>query len=147
MINRGYTFGKHERLSSRKSISLLFEEGNSFFSYPFTVIWRPVEPLPRTNLQAGISVPKKLFKRAVDRNRIKRIIREAWRHNKNELCNYLEQHDINVVIMMVYAGREIPTLTGMNVRTARLIEKFLLLLDSSPLPVKGGEISGSRLKD
>jgi len=134
MTNRGYTFSKHERLSSRKSIAILFEDGHSFFSFPFTVVWRLCEPLPLTNAQAAISVPKKAFKRAVDRNRIKRITREAWRHHKHVLYNYLEQQDKHIVIMLVYAGKEMPSQEDMNIRIARLIEKISLLLGNFPVP-------------
>jgi len=142
MTNPGYSFNKQERLSSRKSILLLFEQGSSFFSYPFTVVWRLSEPLSGSHMQVAISVPKKLFKRAVDRNRIKRITREAWRYHKSELCAYLEQHDKHIVIMLVYAGKELPGQADMNVRITRLIEKFLLILQDVILPESEKEIPG-----
>lgn len=130
MINRGYTFSKQERLSSRKSIALLFEDGNSFFSYPFSVVWRYSESLPLSPAQVAISVPKKSFRRAVDRNRIKRITREAWRHQKGRLYNNLEQHNKQVVIMLIYAGKELPLQNDMNSQVEKLVTKFSLLLEN-----------------
>ncbi|MEZ4999804.1 MAG: ribonuclease P protein component [Bacteroidales bacterium] len=128
MGNTGYTFSKAERLSSRKAITELFEDGNSFFYHPFTVVWRAAGGDNEFPARVGISVPKKTFKRAVDRNRIKRITREAWRHNKQTLYNFLNLHNKEVVIMLIYTGRELPSLKEMNERIEKLVAKFSLIL-------------------
>jgi ribonuclease P protein component len=143
MTNRLYTFTKNERLSSRKSIAALFDDGNSFFSFPFTVIWRFCDPIPGSNIQVAISVPKKTFRRAVDRNHIKRIVREAWRHQKHGLSNYLEQQDKQVVIMLIYMAKEIHGQDDINNRIARLIDKFSLLLRNYS-QIETGEETGKK---
>ena len=77
-----FTFKKSERLSQKKLIQELFDKGSSFYLYPFKVFFLPNEQ-PINQVMA--SVPKSIFKRAVDRNAIKRRIREGYRLNKQKL--------------------------------------------------------------
>jgi ribonuclease P protein component len=78
------TFKKVERLHKKKLIKELFEKGSSFYLFPFKVMYKEA-PSEVTNSQILISVPKRTFKKAVDRNKIKRRIREAYRLNKENL--------------------------------------------------------------
>ncbi len=82
--NNDFSFKKIERLHHRNDIQELFEKGSSFYLYPFKVIYRD-EPLDSKikPQQILISVPKRKFKKAPDRNFIKRQVREAYRHHKN----------------------------------------------------------------
>lgn len=80
-----FTFRKEERLTKEKNIQELFEKGSSFYLFPFKVFFIP-NPDPSYRLhQVLISVSKKNFKRAVDRNLIKRRMREAYRLQKQSL--------------------------------------------------------------
>lgn len=79
-----YTFKKEERLCSRKHLDLLFKNGSSFLLYPFRVSYIFVDEPAEVQAQVVINVPKKRYKRAVDRNLLKRRIREAYRLNKQE---------------------------------------------------------------
>ena len=76
------TFGKSEKLCSKKSIKELFNRGSSFYIHPFKVIFLPNPDQDVTQHQLLISVPKRIFKKAVDRNKLKRRIKEAYRLNK-----------------------------------------------------------------
>ncbi|KLT67591.1 ribonuclease P protein component [Pedobacter sp. BMA] len=79
-----YTFNKEERLCSRKHLDLLFKNGSSFLLYPFRISYLFIESPAEVKAQVVINVPKKRYKRAVDRNLLKRRIREAYRLNKQE---------------------------------------------------------------
>jgi ribonuclease P protein component len=96
------TFNKSERLSSKVSIDSLFEKGKSFNSFPFKVIWLEAEQ-SNTPAKIVISVPKRSFKRAVDRNRIKRQIREAYRKNKDSFYNSLDEK--KVLLILIYTAK------------------------------------------
>lgn len=102
------TFGKDEKLKSKKIIDQLFKEGKSVSINGFTLVYL-VKPLSTFYpAQAGFSVPKKFFKHAVDRNRIKRLMREAYRMNKISLYENLSERKEQMVIMFVYKGKELP---------------------------------------
>ncbi|PWS30128.1 ribonuclease P protein component [Pedobacter paludis] len=79
-----YTFKKEERLCSRKYLDLLFKNGSSFLLYPFRISYIFIDLPADVQAQVVINVPKKRYKRAVDRNLLKRRIREAYRLNKQE---------------------------------------------------------------
>jgi len=98
---RRFTFKKEEKLASEKWIKELFERGSSFYLHPFKVIFR-LHPKQELSNQVLISVPVRNFKRAVDRNRIKRFIREAYRLNKHELVSNQKW-----LIAYIYTAKEI----------------------------------------
>ncbi len=102
------TFAKDEKLKSNKIIDQLFQEGKSVSSNGFTLVYlaRPLHTFYPA--QAGFSVPKKHFKLSVDRNRIKRLMREAYRNNKIPLYKKLVEREKQMAIMFVYKGKELP---------------------------------------
>ncbi len=96
-----FTFGKEEKLKSRKLIERLFVEGNSIKEFPLRMKYLKLENAD-FSIKVAFSVPKRNVKLAVDRNRIKRLIREAYRLNKHLLFNNV---DGNYVIMFIYTDK------------------------------------------
>lgn len=123
-----FTFSKEEKLYSRKAISLLFEKGRFFRYGPYTIIWQKEEDSSSFPARTAISVGKKNIRSAVDRNRIKRLIREAWRKNKYRLYTCLEELDLQVNIMIIFSGNKIPEYSHTEENVKMLIEKFSLHL-------------------
>jgi ribonuclease P protein component len=103
-----YTFKKEERLCNKRLIDKLFHNGSSFLCYPFRVSWL-VNPEPELYpAQILFSVPKRRYKHAVDRNLLKRLMREAYRlHKQQHLYNILQQSDKRVLISVGYVGKEV----------------------------------------
>ena len=99
-----YTFSKEEHLCSKRLIALLFSKGSSFNLYPLRFIYYTPQDLPPGATQVLISVSKRYFKRAVDRNRLKRQIREAYRLNKHILYQNPEQAPH--LLGILYIGKE-----------------------------------------
>ena len=97
-----FTLKKHEILRSKKNIKELFDNGSSFFLYPFKVYFLPNSNL-KTN-QTLFSVPKKYFKKAVDRNLVRRRIREAYRLNKNILVAD-QKESFSLSIALIYISK------------------------------------------
>ncbi|WP_373518671.1 ribonuclease P protein component [Pricia sp.] len=100
------TYPKKEKLKSRKLIDQLFAQGKSASNYPIKLIYLDTELPKGVKIQAGVAVPKKNFKSAVKRNRIKRLLREAYRLNKHQVFNNSEA---TFTFLFLYLGREMPT--------------------------------------
>ncbi len=103
------TFKKEERLFEKKLIDRLFKEGNNFFQFPFKVVYLRLDEPAVYLAKILISVPKRNFKRAVDRNRIKRLVREAYRRNKF-ILNTTEKNEYKskiYVIGFIYTARQL----------------------------------------
>jgi ribonuclease P protein component len=107
-MSKIYTFTKEERLCNKKLIDELFHNGSSFLCYPFKVSWLPVNDLQLFPVRVLFSVSKKRYKRATDRNLIKRRIREAYRlHKQQYLYPLLTDSDKKIVLSIGYIGKEI----------------------------------------
>ncbi len=98
------TFTKAERLSSKVEIDQLFETGKSFNSPPFKIIWDETTE-STAPAKIVISIPKRLFKRAVDRNRLKRLTRESYRKNKHLLYDNLKKKKVH--LMFIFTAKKI----------------------------------------
>lgn len=100
------TFRKEERLKSRKIIKSLFDSGKIIHQYPFKVLYFIEKPQDnKYPAQIGISVSKRNFKRATDRNYIKRKLREAYRLNKQSLYEELYRSDQNLYFFVIYTAK------------------------------------------
>ena len=128
MIN--YTFGKKYSLKSKIEIDRLFESGNKISSYPFTVFLRETEDDKGiTPFKIVFSAPKRTFRKAVKRNRIKRIMRESIRLNKNKLEEYLITQEIRVNMFLIYSASEELEHSIMTKKTIKLFDKIIKQLD------------------
>ena len=98
-----HTLGKEERLKSKKLIERLYKEGNSLKAFPLRMMYLQTEINSDFPVQVGVSVPKRNFKLAVDRNRIKRLMRESYRLQKQIVYDHLDKPH---VFMISYLGKE-----------------------------------------
>lgn len=95
-----FTYGKKEKLKSKKAIEQLFIEGISVSSYPLRMVFLKKEHDAEFPIKLGISVPKKKVNKAVGRNRIKRVLREVYRLNKYDFSNGLENQYIAMFLFL-----------------------------------------------
>ena len=122
-----YQLGKKNRLKSRKAIDLLFKDGKSFNTFPFRIIYQflLVDVVTKAeNLQAGFSASKRNFKKAVHRNRIKRLMRETYRLQKNELEQLLLKKNKRLAIFILYTGKEVPDYDLVNEKMNLILQKL-----------------------
>jgi ribonuclease P protein component len=103
-------FGKMEKLKSRKLIEELFARGKSVNVFPVRIlyIFSNLQAEEKSLLQVGVSVSKKNFKRAVDRNRIKRLLREAYRLQKKELLELTTRQKKKGFVFFIYTDKQLP---------------------------------------
>lgn len=105
-----FTFSKKERLCSKKLIENLFRSGRRMMVFPYRLHWQLVDSnrLPdNVPVQVLIATSKKKFHHAVDRNRVKRLTRECYRLHKPELYQYLESHNLTLILAINYVHNEI----------------------------------------
>ncbi|MGZ3767686.1 MAG: ribonuclease P protein component [Mucilaginibacter sp.] len=124
-MSKIYTFTKEERLCNKKLIDQLYHSGSSFLCYPFKVSWtHAADPQPFA-AQVLFSVSKKRYKRAVDRNLIKRRIREAYRLHKQEyLYSMCDDMDRRIVFSIGYIGKEIATYEFIEKKMLKLLTQL-----------------------
>ena len=122
-----FTLGKNERLKSRKLIDQLFSDGKKFVITPFRVLYR-LDKNEQSLLQFGVGVSSKNFKKAVDRNRVKRIIKEAYRLQKNDLHTKLKEQTTRLNIFIIYTGKGLPEYREVYTKMGMIIDKFNILL-------------------
>ena len=106
-MTKQFTLGKQERLKSRKIIEQLFGEGKKFMVSSFRIFYL-FDEIKYPPLQFGVGISTKNFKKAVDRNRIKRIIKEAYRLQKLPLQEKLKEKKMRLNIFFIYSGKEMP---------------------------------------
>lgn len=123
-----YTFKREEKLKSRKTIEQLFKEGKSFSNFPFRVLWMFNDKATAT-LQSGFAVSSKHFKKAVDRNRIKRLMREAYRLQKNDLQDQLMQNNNQLSVFFIYIGNELPEYDFVFEKTGNVLKRLIKMAD------------------
>ena len=121
-------FYKTERLCNKKDFEQLFTDSNSFFVYPFKVVYRTVDYSDKEYLKVGMSVSKRNFKRAVKRNYIKRRIREGFRLNKQPLKLLLEERRVGLQLMLVYVSKELQVYGDIEPKIRIILEKLAKIL-------------------
>jgi ribonuclease P protein component len=118
-----YRYGKTDKLKSRKQIEQLFREGKTISEPPLRLIWLRENHLGQ--LQAGVSVSRRHYKRAVDRNLIKRRMREAYRLNKNELSLFSSEQQILLSLFWIYTSRKILPFSEMEKACRSILQKLI----------------------
>lgn len=117
-----FSFPKSERLRHRQIIETLVRSGQSVSAYPLRLVWLACELPEPVPVQAAFSVPKRRFKRAVDRNLIKRLMREAWRLQRPGIHALCEGKQF--AVLLLYTGDKTPTQAEVHARLTTLLAKW-----------------------
>lgn len=120
-----YRFGRNEKLKSRKAIEQLFAQGKSFNLFPYRIVWQLTTEAGV--LKAGVSAGSRHFKKATDRNRIKRLSREVYRINKHKLYNQLLVVNKGMHVFFLYQGKELPDYIFLKEKMEAAINKLVKL--------------------
>jgi len=136
-MSQRFTWKKAEKLKSRKRIERVFREGKSFSLFPYRVIFllQPIgavvpgvnggDPATWAPLQAGFGASSRHFKKAVDRNRIKRLGREAYRLQKEPLLRRLAEKGLSLAVFFIYTGKELPEYATVTEKIGVILQKLI----------------------
>ncbi len=125
------TFKKEEKLKKKKLIETLFSSGKAISVYPIKLIYLQIEHDSPYKIQAGITVSKRNFKKAVDRNKIKRLLREVYRKNKQLI--YQTEHTKKHIIMFIYVGKNEENYTLLEEKMQKVLLLFLKRVNNENL--------------
>jgi ribonuclease P protein component len=118
----GQTLGKDEKLKSKKAIEQLFSDGNRIKSHPFQLIFLQNEHNAEFPIKVGFTVPKRNVKLAVNRNRIKRLMREVYRENKQLFSKSLTK---KYLFMLIYSANKEISYIDLELAIKKVSTKFL----------------------
>lgn len=117
-----YGFSKNDKLKSRKLIGQLFEDGKIVSKFPLKLFYVPAQFDDGVKVKAAVSVSKRNFKTAVDRNRIKRLLRESYRLNKHLVIENITE---NYAFLFLYVGKDLPEFKLLEIKMQQLLKEFL----------------------
>jgi len=122
-----HTYPKSEKLKSKTTIDLMFREGKSVSKYPLRLVYAKSTFGENPEFKMGVSVSKKYFKKAVDRNYFKRVLRETYRLNKQLLRENLQEP---YSFMLLYQTKDRLSYEEINQKTVELFKKFRRQMNS-----------------
>ncbi len=115
-------FTKKERINSLLRIDMLFKLGTSFFVFPLRIVVNATPSTSGGNVSILISVSKRSLKKAVNRNRVKRLIREAYRTQKSSITQYAVQNNIDIDIALIFTQKTIPDYSTMAYKVGTVLQ-------------------------
>lgn len=130
MALKRYGFGRKEKLKSRKQIEELFLNGKNFSVFPLRVTYQFL-PSEESIVQVGVTAGKKYFKKAVDRNRIKRLIREAYRLQKNDLVETLKQRGQKGFLFFMYTDKAVTSFSTIKEAMSKALSRLEKLMPAN----------------
>lgn len=137
-----HTLPKSEKLCSTIATGKLFTKGNAFIKFPIRIVYSTPTPADSdVHCRILTSVPKKRFKHAVDRNRIKRLMREAYRLNKQTLVDALGDRYIDLAFICV--DNNLPTFQQMNKAVNAALGKIANAIDENKAKAESNEATAS----
>lgn len=124
IISKQFLYNKEEKLKSRKLIDHLFGKGKNMSVFPVKVLYDFIEDTS-IPMQAGVTISSRKFKKAVDRNRVKRILRETYRLQKLPLQHALSEKKISIALFFIYTGKDLPVFNEVFEKMGIILQKLL----------------------
>ncbi len=127
-----FSYNKQEKLKSRKQIDELFAKGRSFLLFPVKVFYLPVDAKETQPVKAGMGVSARYFKKAVDRNRVKRLLRETYRLNKQPLYDCMAARGQQLAVFFLYVDKTLPSAELLQKKMPQLLNKLIKIVHETP---------------
>ncbi|WP_435623992.1 ribonuclease P protein component [Flagellimonas sp.] len=121
-VKKEFTFPKSEKLKGKKAFDLLFAHGKTLNVQPIQLRYLPMEYEGDSRIKVAVVAPKRKFKKAYQRNRVKRLLREAYRRNKSVVFNNIEG---SFALLFLYIGNSMPTPVEVEKAVQQLLQDFV----------------------
>jgi len=118
------SFDKSERIKSKKLIDNLFTDGKSINTPHLKLLWLPV-PASDSPAKIGFAVSSKVFRKAVDRNKLKRLLRESFRLNKKRVYDHLSANKSSATFMLIFTGKKLVSHKEIDDEIIQLLTRFI----------------------
>ena len=127
-MTKAFSYNKTEKLKSRKQLDILFAKGKSFTVFPVKV-WYAYAEEQDNILKTGVGVSSRNFKKAVHRNRVKRLLREAYRTEKQPLQTYLNNTEKKLAVFLLFVDKALPAYSVVKEKTGLCIQRLIKQLN------------------
>ena len=124
MTQKNFGLPKIEHLTGERRIAELYKIGDAFLVFPMRIVYKKVPKEDNIAIKTLFSVPKRQFKHAVDRNRFKRLMREAYRLQKQELYTLIEQQDYTLHVSFTAVTNQLPTQDKVMIKMEKILGKL-----------------------
>ena len=127
-MTKAFSYNKTEKLKSSKQLDILFAKGKSFTVFPVKV-WYAYAEEQDNILKTGVGVSSRNFKKAVHRNRVKRLLREAYRTEKQPLQTYLNNTEKKLAVFLLFVDKTLPAYSLVKEKTGLCIQRLIKQLN------------------
>jgi ribonuclease P protein component len=128
-MKESFAFPKQEKLTGETTVNALFLNGRSMIAYPMRIVWSIAPAKKRPSLRVLMSVPKKKLKHAVDRNRVKRLLRESFRLHKRDLSEAVFESNLDLQIAFVWIPNEVLGFDKVERKMMDVLQKLQMQLE------------------
>jgi ribonuclease P protein component len=130
-MGKTFSYSRKEKLKSRKLLEQVFSKGRSFTVFPIKIFYLQPDATLDFPVKVGVGVSAKNFKKAVERNRIKRLLREAYRTEKLLLHKYLKEHNRQAIVFLLYADKTLPDFATLKIKMPLIFEQLIKRLNEA----------------
>lgn len=129
---KAHSYGRKEKLKRRKQIEAVFAGGRSLSVHPLRLVYLAQAQDSGAEVEMGVSASRRNFKKAVDRNRVKRLLREAWRLNKQPLLDHARAKGLRISAFLIYTDKTLPQFAGLQPKMRLLLNKLIEATSEAP---------------
>lgn len=130
-MSKLFSYQSKEKLKSRKLMDQLFAAGKSVSVFPVKAMFNEIDAALDFRVKAGVGVSSRNFKKAVDRNRIKRLLREAYRLNKQPLLDFATANNKKIAVFFLFVDKILPDFETLQNKMPALIDKLIKQLNEN----------------